>query len=123
MERSTLIRLTGIAILFLSIVMGSWALFGPRSVQHAEIPDQGFHHFPGVSGPDHATVVPPRVPTAWTTYGEGSKSRLAILLTDPDSSWLGLAHGLKSIGVPFRITRDVREALTHQVVLVYPMIS
>ncbi|MEQ1628026.1 MAG: hypothetical protein ABL965_11585 [Nitrospira sp.] len=123
MERSTLIRLTGIAILFLSIVIGSWVLFGPRSVQHIDIPDQAFHRFPGVSGPDHATVVPPRVPTAWTTYGEGSKSRLAILLTDPDSSWLGLAHGLKSIGVPFRITRDVREALTHQVVLVYPVIS
>ncbi|MCS6293673.1 MAG: hypothetical protein H8J66_11420 [Nitrospira sp.] len=123
MERSTLVRLTGVATLFLSIVIGSWVLFGPRSVQHIDIPDQAFHRFPGVSGPDHATVVPPRVPTSWTTYGEGSKSRLAILLTDPDSSWLGLAHGLKSIGVPFRITRDVREALTHQVVLVYPIIS
>jgi hypothetical protein len=48
---------------------------------------------------------------------------LAILLTDPDSSWLGLVHGLKSIGIPFRITRDVHEALAHQVVLVYPTIS
>ncbi|NOS79032.1 MAG: hypothetical protein HOP35_13915 [Nitrospira sp.] len=123
MERSTLIRLTGIATLFLSIVLGSWILFGSRLVQHVGIPDQDIHRFPGLSGPDHATVVPPRVPTAWTAYGEGSKSHLAILLTDPDSSWLGLAHGLKSIGVPFRITRDVREALTHQVVLVYPMIS
>lgn len=123
MERSTLVRLTGVATLFLSIIIGSWVLFSPRSVQHIDIPEQAFHRFPGLSGPDHATVVPPRVPTAWTTYGEGSKSRLAILLTDPDSSWLGLAHGLKSIGVPFRITRDIREALTHQVVLVYPMIS
>jgi hypothetical protein len=123
MERSILIRLTGVATLFLSIVIGSWVLFGPRSIQHIDLPDQAFHRFPGVSGPDHATVVPPRVSTAWTTYAEGGKSRLAILLTDADSSWLGLAHGLKSIGVPFRITRDVREALTHQVVLVYPMIS
>lgn len=123
MERSTLIRLTGVATLFLSIVIGSWVLFGPRSIQHIDLPDQAFHRFPGVTGPAHATVVPPRVSTAWTTYAEGAKSRLAILLTDPDSSWLGLAHGLKSIGVPFRITRDVREALTHQVVVVYPMIS
>ncbi len=69
------------------------------------------------------TVVPPQVPASWTTYGQGSTSRLAILLTDPDSSWLGLAHGLKSVGIPFRITRDVHEALAHQVVLVYPMIS
>ncbi len=48
---------------------------------------------------------------------------MAIILTDPNSSWLGLAHGLKSIGIPFRITRDVQEALAHKVVLVYPMIS
>ena len=123
MERSTLVRLTGVATIFLSLVIGSWVLFGPRSVQHFDIPTQDFHRFPGVTGPDHATIVPPRVPTAWTSYGEGSKSRLAILLTDPDSCWLGLAHGLKSIGLPFLITRDVSEALTHQVVLVYPMIS
>lgn len=123
MERSTLVRLTGVATFFLAIVIGSWMLFGSRSVPHLEIPEQDFYRFPGVSGPDHATVVPPRVPTSWTTYGEGSKSRLAILLTDPDSCWLGLAHGLKSIGIPFLITRDVREALTHQVVLVYPIIS
>ncbi|ULA62261.1 MAG: hypothetical protein LZF86_10121 [Nitrospira sp.] len=123
MERSILIRLTGVATLFLAIVIGSWALLSPRSGQPIELSKQDLHLFPGVSGPDHATIVPPRVPTAWTTYGEGSKSRLAIFLTDPDSSWLGLAHGLKSIGVPFRITRDIREALTHRVVLVYPTIS
>jgi len=58
-----------------------------------------------------------------TTYGHGTTSRLAILLTDPDSSWLGLTHGLKSIGIPFKITRDVQEALRHNVVLVYPVIS
>ena len=67
--------------------------------------------------------MPDHVPTAWRNYEQGSTSRLAILLTDPDSSWLGLAHGLKSIGIPFRITRDVQEALAHKVVLVYPMIS
>ena len=123
MERVTWIRLTGIAVFFLSMVLGAAILFGPRSDQPFVIPEQDFHRFPGVAGPNHVTVVPPRVPASWTTYGQGSKSRLAILLTDPDSSWLGLAHGLKSIGIPFCITRDVREALTHQVVLVYPMIS
>jgi hypothetical protein len=107
----------------LSVVMGVLVLFGLQAVQHFDVPDRDIHRFPGLSGPDHVTIVPLRVPTAWTTYREGSKSRLAILLTDSDSSWLGLAHGLKSIGIPFRITRDVREALTHQVVLVYPMIS
>lgn len=123
MQRSILIRLTGMAVLFVSLVIAVWVCFGPPSVRHIEIPEQDFQRFPGVSGPDHVTIVPPGTPTAWSTYGQGSTSRLAILLTDPDSSWLGLAHGLKSIGIPFRITRDVNEALAHKVVLVYPMIS
>ena len=123
MQRSTAIRLTGIAVIFLSIVIGAALLFGPRSGQPTAIPERDFYRFPGVAGPSHVTVVPSKVPTSWTTYGQGSQSRLVILLTDPDSAWLGLAHGLKSIGIPFRITRDVQEALTHQVVLVYPTIS
>ncbi len=123
MQRSTLVRLTGVALLFVSLVIGIRVLVAPPAIRHIEIPEQDFHRFPGVSGPDHVTVMPAHVPTAWTAYEQGSTSRLAILLTDPDSAWLGLAHGLKSIGIPFRITRDVREALTHKVVLVYPMIS
>ncbi|MBI4000260.1 MAG: hypothetical protein HY348_00550 [Nitrospira defluvii] len=123
MERATVIRLVGAALVLLFLVAGSWILFWSQIDRPIDIPEQDFHRFPGVAGPSHVTVVPPRVPASWTTYGQGSKSRMAILLTDPDSSWLGLAHGLKSIGIPFRITRDVREALTHQVVLVYPMIS
>ncbi len=123
MERATVIRLVGAALVLLSLVAGSWILFWSHIDRPIDIPEQDFHRFPGVAGPSHVTVVPPRVPASWTNYGHGSKSRLAILLTDPNSSWLGLAHGLKSIGIPFRITREVREALTHQVVLVYPMIS
>ena len=123
MQRSTLVRLSGIALLFVSLVIGIRILIDSHSVQHMEVPEKDFHRFPGVSGPDSPTVMPDHVPTAWRTYEQGSTSRLAILLTDPDSSWLGLAHGLKSIGVPFRITRDVHEALAHKVVLVYPMIS
>ncbi|MBS0169636.1 MAG: hypothetical protein JSR62_04725 [Nitrospira sp.] len=111
------------AVLFVSLVIGVRILVTAPSVQHMEIPEKDFHRFQGVAGPDEATVVPDRVPAAWTNYEQGSASRLAILLTDPDSSWLGLAHGLKSIGIPFRITRNVHEALAHKVVLVYPMIS
>ena len=122
MQRSTAIRLSGIALFFLSIVIGGAILFGPRPTQPTDISERDFHRFQGVSCPRHVTVVPSRVPTSWTTYGQGSQSRLAILLTDPDSSWLGLAHGLKSIGIPFRITRDVHEALAHQVVLVLDVV-
>lgn len=123
MERSTVIRLAGITIVFLSIVIGSWILFGPGSVTHVEIPEKDIHQFSGVMGPSHTSVVEPAVPADWTTYSHGTTSRLAILLTDPDSSWLGLAHGLKSIGIPFKITRDVQAAVRHDVVLVYPVIS
>ena len=123
MERSPFIRLAGIAIVFLSSIIGSWILFGPGSVTHVEIPEKDFHRFSGVMGPSHTSVVEPAVPADWTTYSHGTTSRLAILLTDTDSSWLGLAHGLKSIGIPFKITRDVQEALRHDVVLVYPVIS
>jgi len=111
------------ALLFVSLVIGIRMLVGSPSVEHVEIPEKDFHRFAGVSGPDDTTAVPDRVPAVWTTYEQGSTSRLAILLTDPDSSWLGLAHGLKSMGIPFRITRHVHEALAHKVVLVYPMIS
>ena len=123
MQRSTLVRVSGIALLFVSLVIGIRILVSAPLVQHMEVPEKDFHRFQGVAGPDDATVVPRHVPTTWTTYEPGSTSRLAILLTDPDSSWLGLAHGLKSIGIPFRITRNVHEALAHKVVLVYPMIS
>ena len=123
MQRSTLVRVSGIALLFVSLVIGVRILVSAPPSQHMEVPEKDFHRFQGVAGPNDATVVPGHVPTAWTTYEQGSPSRLAILLTDPDSSWLGLAHGLKSIGIPFRITRNVHEALAHKVVLVYPMIS
>ena len=79
--------------------------------------------FEGVSGPPQRSIVPPAQPARWQDYENGGAGRLAVLLTDPQSAWLGLAHGLRSIGVPFRITRDYREALRHRVVLVYPIIS
>ncbi|HPV82360.1 MAG TPA: hypothetical protein PK866_04510, partial [Nitrospira sp.] len=102
MQRSTLVRVSGIALLFVSLVIGIRILVDSPSVRHMDVPEKDFHRFPGVSGPDSRTVMPDHVPTVWRTYEQGSTSRLAILLTDPNSSWLGLAHGLKSIGIPFR---------------------
>ncbi|WP_084420605.1 polysaccharide deacetylase family protein [Henriciella litoralis] len=73
----------------------------------------------------------PAQPTAMTElriaevsdYGAGDENRLAILITNEASNWLGLAHGLKTIGVPFIMTTDVERALNHDVVLAYPVIS
>ena len=76
-----------------------------------------------VRGPEDASGFPARIPTSWQKYSQGSTNRLAILLTDSNASWLGVAHGLKTIGVPFIITTDYRRAIQHKVVMVYPIIS
>jgi peptidoglycan/xylan/chitin deacetylase (PgdA/CDA1 family) len=77
----------------------------------------------GLTGPETPSVVPREERVSPRTYDHGRANRLAVLLTDPDSPWLGLAHGLKAIGIPFRITTDFEEAVRHHVVLVYPMVS
>jgi hypothetical protein len=78
---------------------------------------------PHVTGPDSKSVFPEHVPTGFQKYSGGGANRLAIFVTDSASSWLGVAHGLKAIGVPFMVTGDINEALKHKVVMVYPVIS
>ncbi|MBP6532844.1 MAG: hypothetical protein KA285_06140, partial [Bacteroidia bacterium] len=77
----------------------------------------------GIRGPEDKSELTARNLTSWSAYSSGSSSRLAILLTDTTASWLGLAHGFKSIGIPFIITTDYRRALQSKVVMVYPIIS
>ena len=77
----------------------------------------------GVKGPEDKSVFAQHVTTSWRKYADGSSSRLTILLTDTTAPWLGLAHGLKSIGVPFTITTDYHRAIESKVMLVYPVIS
>ncbi len=79
--------------------------------------------FPGLTGPKSHTTVPAKSLTSWTRYAGGGGHRLAVLLTDTASNWVSLAHGLQSIGVPFTLTRDWREAVRHHVVFVYPLVS
>jgi peptidoglycan/xylan/chitin deacetylase (PgdA/CDA1 family) len=81
------------------------------------------YHFPDISGPAGKSNLPHVNRTNWEKYQSGSHSRLAVLLTDTNSPWLGLVHALKTIGIPFVLTRDYRQAIKHRVVLVYPLIS
>ena len=99
------------------------ALFGLAIIMLAACQPIKVHVFPGLEGPKTVISLPVITPTSYEIYSEGSVSRLAILLTDESSNWLGLAHGLKSIGVPFLITTDYEKALQHDVVLVYPIVS
>lgn len=81
------------------------------------------HRFPGVVGPTNVSQILPPAPTDWRRYSIGGTNRLAVLLTDTDSAWLGLAHGLRTIGVPFVLTTNTAQALQHRVVFAYPEIS
>lgn len=93
-------------------------LFGEHWIHSSKV-----FKFKDVSGPDTVAVIQSPAKANWRDYESGDSNRLVIFLTNPDSSWLGLVHGLKTIGVPFRITNDIDNALQHKVMLVYPGIS
>ena len=94
------------------------AVFGSLWANRADV-----HVFEGVDGPAAPSPALDIAPTLPSDYSGGTPSRLAVLLTDRDSNWLGLVHGLKTIGVPFTVTEDTAQAVAHDVVFVYPVIS
>jgi len=81
------------------------------------------YRFFGVWGPLRASVVEPARKAQISDYSTGSEHRLAILVTDPDSDWLGLVRGLKAHGVPFVMTENPDVALRHKTIFIYPIIS
>lgn len=83
---------------------------------------QPVYMFEGTYGPAEPSSVQAPV-ASFDRYAGGTPSRLAILITDEKSGWLSLVHGLKTIGIPLRVTRDHTEAFQHKVVIVYPTIS
>lgn len=98
----------------------------PKEVDNSgqfQVPADDFYHFEGMKGPNEATVVKPPQGNAWDRYAFGSSSRLALLVTDEKSDWLGLAHGLKSHGIPFKVTRSFQDAVQHRMIIAYPMVS
>ncbi|MBA3980111.1 MAG: hypothetical protein C0462_05850 [Alcanivorax sp.] len=80
--------------------------------------------FPGLSGPSTVTSLPtqPR-PDPLHTYASDHSFGIGLYVRDPASSWLGLAHGLNSLGVPFRVVTRLEEALQHRVVMIYPSLT
>ncbi|MFW2403373.1 MAG: hypothetical protein ACN4GT_01320 [Gammaproteobacteria bacterium] len=111
------------AILASLLVFTAIAVIDPSILGRFYLRSGDVYEFDGVAGPTHDTIVADPRPTSWTEFSDGGPSRLAILLTDPDSAWLGLAHGLKSVGVPFIITDDPQRAIRHRVIMAYPRIS
>lgn len=84
---------------------------------------QPVHRIAGLDGPPEQALPAPPPPADPSAFARGGRSRLALLVTDRASPWLGLATGLRTIGVPFVVTTDVKEAVRHAVVLAYPTIS
>jgi hypothetical protein len=113
----------GMTIILSVAVCLSWLRSHREPANTMTVPAQAMYVFQGVTGPSGVTAVQSPRPTTWNQSAQGTRTRLAVLLTDPSSAWLGLVHGLKTIGIPFVITQDYAEALTHHVVLVYPEIS
>lgn len=111
--RRALLTIAGLALVVLVV-----AAIGIGLQQNS-----AFYSFDGISGPPGQSVIvkPPAARIA--DFDTGGPHRMAILVTDPAADWLGLARAFKAEGVPFTITEDWRRALTHKVVLVYPMIS
>ncbi len=95
----------------------------PNQTDVYAVPPGSVYRIPGVIGPATPSLVSQPEPTLPSHYAGGGSSRLAILLTDVQSNWLRLAHGLKSFGVPFTVTTDPYEALRHRVIMVYPVLS
>jgi len=81
------------------------------------------HIFEGVEGPDAPTPLIEPVELGPAQFDQGEPSRLAVFITEDESNWLALSSGLKTIGIPFRMTRSIDEAMRHDIVMVYPQIT
>ena len=112
-------RLFGLGLVLVVLAGAAW--FGMRHFNR--LPSDEMHAFGGVWGPASRSVIVEVAPAPIAAFERGDEHRLAILVTDAQSGWLGLARGFKALGVPITITQDVQRALTHKVVLVYPIIS
>lgn len=112
----------GLGLVVLLLAVGGWWAYrlvsdGPR------LPPDEMVRYEGLRGPPGQSRIVEPPATAIEEFENGASNRLAILVTDPESGWLGLVRGFRSLGVPITVTRDVDRALQHQVVLVYPIIS
>lgn len=81
------------------------------------------YRFDDVSGPNTESRIAEPVATRVEDFDKGGPNRLAVLVTDPNSDWMGLVRGFKSHGIPATFTTDPNKALRHEVIIAYPGIS
>ncbi len=118
-----MIRIMRKGLLFLLPV----CLLGLAFVLYQGFPQDTYEVLDGLEGPAEISKVSEEAPTAakeaWKNAEAGRESRLAVLLTDPESAWVGIQQALETMGIPYIFTTNAARAARHQVVLVYPMIS
>ena len=108
------IRKLAISVFILAALLTAWHFWNER---------RGMALIPGLEGPLADTpVAEPKAPRI-EDYGSGGPTRLAVLVTDIDSDWIGMVRALKARGIPTTFTRDVTEATKHHAVIAYPLIS
>lgn len=94
-----------------------------RNSDGPTLPTHEMVRYEGLRGPPETSRVAAAQATPVSQFEVGAANRLAILVTDPESGWLGLVRGFRALGVPITVTEDVNRAMQHKVVLVYPIIS
>lgn len=112
-------RLVLVSVAALLLGAGGWAF----KVWSARPDPSQMAVFEGLPRPGPAATLTPPAPARISDFERGGPHRLAILVTDPQSGWLGLVRGFRAHGVPITVTSDVDQALTHRVVLAYPIVS
>ncbi|HLY80988.1 MAG TPA: polysaccharide deacetylase family protein [Caulobacteraceae bacterium] len=115
MTRGRLVALIGVGVGLLVVGVAAGGLWLKEA--------NAFYRFDGVTGPPGRSAIASAAPARIADFDHGGPHRLAVLVTDPASDWLGLARGFKAEGIPFTLTQDPQRALQHKVMLVYPMIS
>ena len=105
-----------VLLLLATAIGGGW-------IVHARMRASVAYIFPGIAGPGSPSPLVPADSAQPDDFHRGSTNRLAVLVTDKNSGWLGLARGLRAHGIPFTMTTSVSDALRHKVVFVYPIIS
>jgi len=81
------------------------------------------YRFENVSGPNEDNKLAEPAALGVRDFDRGGPNRLAVLVTDSDSDWMGLVRGFKSQGIPATFTADPETALRHKVIIAYPGIS
>lgn len=86
--------------------------------------DSLIYVFPDLKGPIKTSTVAAEMPASWRKYGTPDRGGISILLTDTNSAWLGLVHGFKSFGIPFRLFTSADSAIAaSNILMIYPVIS